>query len=387
MFTGRLPYEMSGGFNTPLDGTFPTLAEVLREEGYLTAGFVANRHFGPPAFGLGRGFTHYEGGDHTSAFTSFNETSFGQRLLSLAGLKKQLRASANFGRKTADRINRDFLAWLSNRTGDRPFFAFLNYLDAHGPYSPPDEFATRFAARRPNGVVDQKPLDHWKQEEIAELNLAYESSIAYLDHHLGLLFAELERRKLLGKMMVIVTSDHGEQFGEHGLMEHSNSLYLPLLHVPLVVVHPERLPAGQRHRVRQSLADLPATVLELTQSARAKMFPGRSWFAPAAVEGNERAIISEAHQVPANYPDWYPARKGPMASIIAGGFHYIVNHTTGFEELYSLTEDPAELNNVIGRRPEIRSMLRGRLNEALGRSSAVSQAQESKPNPRRGSGG
>jgi predicted AlkP superfamily pyrophosphatase or phosphodiesterase len=74
---------------------------------------------------------------------------------------------------------------------------------------------------------------------------AYDGAIAYLDHQLGLLFKELEKRGLLKDTLVMITSDHGEEFGEHGLMEHGNSLYLPALHVPLLISFPRMCPLGR----------------------------------------------------------------------------------------------------------------------------------------------
>ena len=75
---------------------------------------------------------------------------------------------------------------------------------------------------------------------------------------------------------MIVTSDHGEQFGEHGLIEHGNSLYWPVLHVPLVISFPGRVPEGQSVAEPVSLADLPTTVLDLLRLPNTQAFPGAS---------------------------------------------------------------------------------------------------------------
>src|SRR5205085_8095982 len=100
--------------------------------------------------------------------------------------------------------------------------------------------------------------------------------IASLDHHVGLLLDELERRGVLDNTLVIITSDHGEHFGEHNLLLHGNSLYRDLLHVPLVVIAPGRVPAGRRVKEFVSLRDLPATVLDLLRLEGRGWFPGRS---------------------------------------------------------------------------------------------------------------
>src|SRR4029434_6029700 len=91
----------------------------------------------------------------------------------------------------------------------------------------------------------------------------YERAIAYLDSELGRLFAALERRGLLANTLVVVTSDHGDEFAEHGLVDHGNTLYRASLHVPLVLHFPGRVPGGRRVMQPVSLRNLAATVLDL----------------------------------------------------------------------------------------------------------------------------
>ncbi len=117
---------------------------------------MVRRH---PEFGLGRGFQHYEDTE-TSAFTLFDRTSFGHSLVKASGLMERFSTQDNLGRKSAEEINGAFLAWLAHAEAGRPFFAFLNYCDAHAPYLPPDPFATKFAARRPSGYLGSRRLDH-----------------------------------------------------------------------------------------------------------------------------------------------------------------------------------------------------------------------------------
>ena len=106
------------------------------------------------------------------------------------------------------RWQRPFWAWQQEVT-DRPFFAFLNFYDAHVPYRAPEAFIQQFCRDRPSN------LDR------------YDAAIAWLDHVVGTILDSLKQRGVLDRTIVIVTSDHGEQFGEHGLPVHGNSLYLP----------------------------------------------------------------------------------------------------------------------------------------------------------------
>ena len=146
MFTGHYPHELSVDWDKPLDETFPTLAEALRARGYVTGGFVAN-YYCSFEYGLNRGFTHYEdfavSGEELAVSSSLVRTATNNaRLRALVGDHQMLT------RKNASELNRNLLSWLSSRD-NRPFFAFVNYLDAHEPYMPPRPFDLKFGPRNP----------------------------------------------------------------------------------------------------------------------------------------------------------------------------------------------------------------------------------------------
>ena len=368
MFTGRYPAELSGDFTERMDDTHPMLAEELGRSGYLTAGFVANTSFGGAEFGLGRGFHHYE--DHpTSLRSALLATSAGGELLTATGVPGLFR-DEKFGRKSADAINRSFLRWLSSREGGRPFFVFLNYFDAHDPYLAPEPFMRRFRATRPEGRLWSRQTLDWSPDDVRELNAAYDGTIAYLDDRVGWLLDELQRRGELDRTIVVITSDHGEHFGEHGLLEHASSLYMPLLHVPLVVVHPSSVPAGVRVQTSVSLRDLPATMLDLAGQGAASRLRGRSlaalWTGDGAA-GAPSPLLSEASQITERYPSHYPARQGRMRSIVVDGMHYILNLGSGREELYDLGRDPDELIDLSAREAPRLPAYRDRIEDALQR--------------------
>ena len=158
-------------------------------------------------------------------------------------------------RKDAGAINREFLRWLSHRQDRRrPFFAFLNYFDAHSPYLPPEGTRFRFGSG-PRTVTDFLVLvEHWKTLDKLRLSPhfidlvhdSYDNCLAYLDERLGELFDELQRRGVLDRTLVIVTADHGEELGEHGLFEHGESLYRPEIRVPLLILLPSARPLRNR---------------------------------------------------------------------------------------------------------------------------------------------
>lgn len=205
----------------------------------------------------------------------------------------------------------------------------------------------------------------WSAAEIDSERAAYDGSIAWLDSELGKLFEALGARGRLDNTIVVVTSDHGEQFGEHGLMDHGNSLYRPLLEVPLVIVWPGRVPAGVRVDTPVSLRDLPATITDLVFGQ--PTLPGRSlaglWDDSSMIPS---PLLSEL-QEGIRSPEWLPVARGDLESLVVDDHHYIRNGD-GREELYDLSADPEERRDLVGSEaagPRL-AILRARLEALLG---------------------
>jgi arylsulfatase A-like enzyme len=344
MFTGYYGGELTADWEEPFDGSRPTLAERFRERGYATGGFVANDDYTAYDSGLSRGFIRFE--DYLVSLTEIlYSSSLGQTnwLNETIGAKRLDRKLANFldpnlwitpkhinDRITAPEISRRFLDWQAG-VGDRPFFAFLNYFDAHGPYNPPAPFNTRFTG------------------PIRQLNL-YDGAIAYLDVQLDSVFTELARRGVLDNTVVVVTSDHGELFGEHDLWGHAHNVYLPVLHVPLVIRYPGAVPAGFRSDRVVSLRDLAATLSDLARVEGEARFPGTSlatlWRADSAAAAVPTSpALSEVSRAP-NVEANNPTNRGPLTSIVVDGVHYMRN-ADGVEEAYLYASDPLEAQNVV----------------------------------------
>lgn len=333
MFTGRWPFELTATWRMPLDDRHPVIAEALAARGYATAGFVANYLFGPDVYGLGRGFVHYSGWPHNVG--TIIDTSPVLRFA--VGRINRLRDS-NYtpeSRNAAD-IAREFRTWQGGIDG-RPWFAFLNIFDAHEPYDPPPPWNNRFGNPRHRRIEAELP----STEVVRDLTDAYDGAIAYIDDVLRALFNELEADGSLDNTLVIITSDHGEHLGERDLIDHGNSLYAPLLHVPLVIAWPGRLPEGVHIDHAVSLRDLPATIAELTPAD--PVFPGRSlsrlWL--TGEPPTDPDTIYAAVEFAPRQPPWYPLARGDIRSVIVWPWHYIVNGD-GSEELFDLSADPAE---------------------------------------------
>jgi len=331
MFTGRLPHEMSADWFVALDRRQPTLAERFREAGWRTGGFVANHHYTSDDSGLDRGFDRYQDFfvslTQTLVTSSFFQTPsglgalLGARSRSPRAVLKAMLALDLYPtrRRTSDRkhanvVNREFLAWVDG-LDRRPFFAFLNYFDAHRAYWSPDDVYARFA-------------------DTSRTTNRYDAAIAYLDAQVGALVDSLDARGLLDRTLVVIASDHGELFGEHDQTGHASNLYRNVLHVPLLLRLPGTVPAGFRVEPIVSMVDLAATISTLARLP-GDPFPGRtlsSHFSVADQSTGTGWALSEVRPGK-SHPENVPLKRGAMTSVTSEGYHWILNGD-GVEELY-----------------------------------------------------
>jgi arylsulfatase A-like enzyme len=372
-FTGRLPIELTADFGIPLDTKYPTLAEYLAARGYVTAGFVGNLLFATRASGLGRGFIHYD--DFPVDFGQVILSSgIGRAVAGATWLRRIIGNHELLNRRHAANVTAAFLDWQARSAG-RPFFAYVNLFDAHEPYFPkgrsgsvlaPGPKWTRY--EHEDGLHTGSSAwitEKWTltPDQVAIHAGAYQRAVSLADREVGRLLAELERRGLLEHTLVIIAADHGEQVGEHRLFEHINSLYLPSLHVPLVIASPS-LPRGIRVSETVSLRDLPATVVDLLGLAKDSPFPGRSLATRLTAPGIGDTAFSLLRQGTVRQ-EWYPVGRGPaMFSLVAGDRHYIQNGDRS-EELYDVRNDPGEVKNLVADPAEAERLLQ--LRTYLGR--------------------
>ncbi|MEW6285748.1 MAG: sulfatase [Chloroflexota bacterium] len=358
MLTGRYTYEHHAEL-TPLDNTYPTIGEVMQANGYRTAGFSANTLFFTRRHGHGRGFLHFEDNYQSVTDAFFNSSLYGF-LFDFYGLRKALNYEGVPNRVLASDINAAALNWVDG--GEQPFFVFLNYFDVHDPYTPPEPYRSKYASvPNPGGLVNgfvERYSPSLTPEQIQSEIDAYDGAIAYVDEQIKALFSELERRGLLENTIVIVAADHGESFGEHGILQHSASLYLPEIHVPLIVWAPGRVPAGKTIPTPVSLTSLPSTILALL-GKDTQPFPAQplTLLMDDAIDPADwRDPISElAHMVGA--AEVNPSTHGAIKSVVGAEMQYITHETFG-EELYNWRQDPQETNNLVND-PAARDALNG----------------------------
>jgi len=383
MFTGRWPHEVSAGWVTPLDAAFPTLAEFLGARGYATAGFTANHAYCGTDSGLARGFTVYQDYIFPALTASHMAALVNRPVDGLEAVERFLEDRLDFDllrpalqrlwwlfnndRKEADVINREFLDWLSRRRQpERPFFAFLNFFDAHYPYQLPKTGIHRFGAK-PRNNREMDLIDDWLQlarrgpseQQLAFVRDAYDNCVADLDEQLGRLIDELEHRAILERTWVIVAADHGESFGEHPrVFRHGGSLYQTELHVPLVIIPPAGSPTKQVVTEAVSLRDLAATVVDVLGFKAASPFPGdslaRFWngssrAAPAEPAASDRTLSEVVPIDPLNPdPSQLLEPRWPLAALTEGDWTYIRREGDVREELFYLRKDASELHNLAG---------------------------------------
>ncbi len=400
MFTGRWSHELSAGWFTPLDRTHPTLAEFLGDRGYATAGFVANTWYCAVDSGLSRGFTQYQ--DYIfPGLTAFKMSALVRRALDnvnaiveltedwleSAGLLasvQRLRRLLENDRKRAAVVNRELLDWLSRRAqAERPFFAFLNYNDAHDPYELPPGRLHRFGSEPPDKRL-RHLIQHWGALDRATVlpkgvefaAAAYDDCIADLDEQLGKLVDELDRRGVLERTWLIITSDHGESFGEHpGVFCHGASLYQTELHVPLLIIPPGGGTTRQAVQEGVSLRDLAATIVDLVGQKSGSPFPGvslaRFWEHPAPgapiPHPSTSPALAELVLLDLRAVDSWgvPKELPPLRAFLEDDWSYIRRVGEDLEELFHLSEDARERRNL-AREPSAQATLE-RMRAALDR--------------------
>ena len=312
--------------------------------------------------GLDRGFVHYEDfygnvGD-ALARTVLGRTMF-YEVLPHVGV-------VDFpGRKRAADINERVLEWIDT-VGNRPFFVFANYMDVHGPYIPPPSYEGRFGPKGPPRQANEIELGaidgETKVPNAAVLRAwvdRYDESLFYLDEQVGRLLDKLARLGTLDSTIVVFTSDHGENWGEHDLIYHGHSLYQEQIRIPLIVRFPPRVTPGTRSVAPVALEQLPLLITDLAGIAGAP-FPGLSVDSYTAAGANAVAVseVGRRRGVP---PSW-PTASGGLRSLQTERWQ-LIESDVGRVELYDLETDPRQLKNLASdpRFADVLASMRGRL--------------------------
>ena len=372
LFTGLYPHQHGVEWNNPralMKASYPTLAEALQTVGYRTAAFSANT-FWVTQSRFGRGFARFEDFFH-SPRDMFMRTVYGVVIDQF--ILKHLGFEDLPARKRADDVNEAVVRWIRSDQ-EKSFFAFLNYVDTHDPYLPPHPYRGKFSrSPNPGGILNPRMgrFALRKPEQVQGELDAYDGAIAYVDDRIGRLITELQRLGLDDSTLIIVMSDHGEEFGEHGLYLHGQSLYREVIQVPLIVRWRQKIPPGIRVQQPVSIAAIPTSVLQLIGANHARLFPGRplsELWESADANTAWPDVLSEMPHKPWD-PKGAATRHGALRSLVDRDWHYIRHDVLG-EELYDWRHDPLESHSMVKEQAAV-GRLRDSLNRLLGQQPPV----------------
>jgi arylsulfatase A-like enzyme len=370
------------------------IAEILQEKGYYTAAFPNS-----PLLSAGSGYA--------SGFEVFGDSSKpdpGTRmysvLLRMAGQFERIfksRMAGKFERifkydvrkvynllKTVSPFNRlimlydrgssvtqEVLSTLKNNRGKR-LFIWAHYMDVHHPYIPHHhvhgerqvQISPREAVDLDSKLSDQIRFQYGRKDrmivteaELEKLVDLYDGEIKYVDEQIGFLLDALKQAELFDDTLIIITADHGEEFGEHGTLGHIgfNSythIYDELLRVPLIISHPK---LGKHWLDDQvSLIDLAPTAIDMLGLSKVEQFQGKSLL-PLINGRDERrgAVVCEASAFNRNKgTEFIPADESKIVAYRTKDWKYIYNELSG-DEFYCLRDDPQEQHNLVDKEKEL----------------------------------
>jgi arylsulfatase A-like enzyme len=378
MFTGLYASAHGAHFDPPLyelgrplASGIPTLSAMLAEHGYVTAGVVANFAYLGPYYGLDRGFQIYD----VRQPMSVRGRDSGVRLFLRNGIRQALGLFGWFGEfdrvtRRADEIDDAAFGLLRKiAPGKRPFFLFVNYMDAHWPYLPPPPFDSRFPGKLKNFsdasyrrlATDLMGLKRQiTPPEREHLTSQYDGAIAYLDSQIDRLLGRLKELGLYDGALIIVTSDHGENFGDRNLLQHGMALYHDEVNIPLIVKYPGQK-QGQTTNDLVSQIDIPPTILETARIPRPSAFAGQSL--RQAIEA-DRYLFSEAFP-PEDTP---PGSLAPQSRRTQRAAYHrfqklIQSSPSGGLELYDLRTDPEERSDAYREKSQLAASMDAALKE------------------------
>ncbi len=355
----------------PLADKFNTLAEILSGKGYSTMAVVANPGYLHYYYNLNQGFNYY---DYRSPVVFLGNLVGRVRPFYLRQTIHDLAAwivpapDRDNAYRRADKINKVVFSLMDKaKEEDNRFFLFINYMDAHVEYAPPAPYDRLFPGKDETFTLTKfRDLEHEVLNLERDITIKerqhivsqYDGGIAYEDFHIGQLLARLKEAGLYENSLIIVTSDHGEAFGERNDIEHGTSVYQDQVHVPLIIKYP--------HNSRKTVidkyvsgVDLMPTVLDVSGYEIPGDIQGISLLKPEYL--NNRIVISES------FPD---RRK----LILNKRFHRIeraifsnsmkfITSTSGKQELYDLSRDPEEKKNIYSANDSTSGKLKAELNQ------------------------
>jgi len=227
------------------------------------------------------------------------------------------------------------IEWLARRDSSKPFFLWLHYIDPHGPYDPVAEYSPQIEGYSDDQVAWLRTAGlevtdlRWTDEDVEALKSLYDGEVKYIDDQVGRILAYLDEQGLLESSVVILTSDHGEEFFEHGMLGHDKQFYEESVRVPLVMWLEGSEEFGERVGERPvNLRDLGPTL----------------WGLLGFEEVGERNWLSE------NYADMVYLEGNLVLTekkaVVGNNIKLIWDTDKGVYEAYNLSVDSVELDDI-----------------------------------------
>lgn len=347
IFSGRYPENHNAvSKGSVLPESVTTFPEMLKDHGYYTQGFCNNPNIAA-TYNYDQGFVEY-------AYLNPRYLFFAGQSAEKMTLYKTLRQVYNKlmgGRinvrdfyQPADTVTASGLSWLDSqsRPKDSPFFLFLHYMDPHDPYMDHDNPGTGYARVRLGDKIDPDKMKQTLQD-------AYIGEIEYCDRHIGALIEGLKQRGLYDDSVIVFTSDHGEEFHEHGGWWHGLSLYDEQIGVPLLIKLPGNQNAGETNSFMGRHVDLGPTLLQLARVEADKIADSGMQGQPLFAADDPSAFQDVAKGYAYSHLNFegieLRALRTPSYKLIHSN-----ENKRNYKpvELYNVELDPAEQNNLAG---------------------------------------
>jgi len=371
----------------PYSSQIQTLAEDLRKKGYATGGFYSGPYL-HDFFGFHRGFDTYE--SCMSGETLYDRFNVNRQKLSR---EQKLQEAYMMEKKSHEDVTSntvtDKALYFARKNREKPMFVFLHYFDVHNDYIPPEPFRSRFSQPGYNGWVngrhvvrDARIHKDMKKEDLDQLRSLYDGEIAWVDFQLQRFFKMLKKEdpKIMDRTIVIVTSDHGEEFFEHDNLGHRFNVYGETLRIPLLFRIPGDALQGTRVDDPVRIYDIYPTLLDLAGFAPPKNVFGRSL--TPLMSGTPLApepILSELTYIPDGQQDHYLkhfAYQYRNLKLIGlqkrawsdqNPIDFTGKMLEESYELYDLNKDPSERENLFLSQPKLAEGLLSGYGEEIGR--------------------
>ncbi|NQT51039.1 sulfatase [bacterium] len=314
-----------------------TLAERLKRLGYRRTAAITSNPTVNSRYGFAQGFDLYD-----------DYTLFLAHELNLFGTEDVDQRRSITEAVTSHSVTQTATRWLEKEGRKGPWFLFLLYFDPHDRYVPPAPWDRRFdphpnaASRRRRDTGPHLLHPKATPDEVEHALALYDGEIGYTDHHIGALLKKLDALGHHDDTLVLLVSDHGEEFLDHGGVRHGRTLYDEQTRGALMLRHPATLPAGK-------VASAPACHLDVTPT----LLDAIGVRSAAACQGTSLLPLVRSQGAAAR-PVFLEGATRPELRAVVHGRHKLIRDTlTGREELYDLDADASERTDIASQKPAL----------------------------------